>query len=113
MSLPVFVFERCEYMNKRYNKKNADVKSRVIQRQINEIENLKKTIADLDISCNKKDEIINAIDGMQNDFANIIDELKSKKEEYDKLNSELIEMKNAMNEVVFKRKWKLVRWLMR
>ena len=100
-------------MNNRYNKKNTDVKSRVIQRQINEIENLKKTIADLDISCGKKDEIINSIDVMQNDFANIIDELKAKKEEYDRLNSELVEMKNAMNEVVFKRKWKLVRWLMR
>lgn len=103
-------------MSKRYSKKvgrKDDVRKQIIQRQINEIEKLKTMISDLRLDCDKKDEIVDSIDTIRDDFIEVVDELRTKKNEYEKLISELIEMRNTMNEVVFKRRWRLIRWLMR
>ena len=102
-------------MNKNYasKRKKQDVKSRVISRQIDRINDLEKTISELEISNSEKDELINSIDYMRNDLLEIVNELKQQSEEYNRLISELMEMKKAMNQIVFNKKWKLIRWLLK
>lgn len=103
-------------MNKKYrnkNKKKYDVKNQIIKRQIDEIDNLKKTVSKLEISCEEKDKIIDSIDVLYNDLLKTIDDLKVKGNEYDKLISELSEMKTVMNQIVFKGKWKIIKLLIR
>ena len=99
-------------MNTKKNRK-SNMKSRIIKRQIDEIDSLKKKIADLEIDCKDKDEIIKSIDTLRIDFKETIDDIKRKGEAYDKLIDELTEMKKVMNEEVFKGRWNLVRLLIK
>ncbi|MBQ8206416.1 MAG: hypothetical protein IJZ77_03055 [Bacilli bacterium] len=100
-------------MNKRRKNRKSDYKSKVIFRQIEEIDRLKKCISELQISCDEKDTIINSIEFIRQDFLNLVDELKKKKDEYEKHIEELIEMKNSFNQIVFKGKWSLIRLLIK
>ena len=77
------------------------------------MDELKKTISDLEIDCRKKSELIDSIDVLRDDLTEAIDEIKKKGEEYDKLLTELKDMKNVMDQVVFKKKWRLIRFLLR
>ena len=38
--------------------KRSDIKTKIIKKQINEIDGLKQQISELEIDCNEKDEII-------------------------------------------------------
>ena len=103
-------------MNTRNKKKKInrrDMKSRIIDRQTAEIENLKDTISDLEIDCEQKDALIRSIDSLRNEMLEIIDELKSKSDEYDKLMDDLIQMRNVMNQDVFNGRWKIIKWLLK
>ena len=93
--------------------RKQDVKSRIIERQTNEIESLKKQIYDLEIDCDKKDRLINSIDSLRVEFDEAIQNIRSKGEAYDALIEELNEMKKIMNEEVFRGKWNIIRLLMR
>lgn len=93
--------------------RKQDVKSRIIERQTNEIESLKKQIYDLEIDCDKKDKLINSIDSLRVEFDEAIQNIRSKGEAYDALIEELNEMKKIMNEEVFRGKWNIIRLLMR
>lgn len=99
-------------MNKRKSKK-SDYKSKIIARQINEIDRLKQTISTLQISNDEKGQLIKSVENIRQEFFNIVEELKKKKEEYEKLIAELIAMRNAFNQILFKGKWSLVRLLLR
>ena len=61
----------------------------------------------------EKEKLIYSITILQNNFIEVLDDLKKQREEYNKLIAELMEMKNTMNEIVFKKKWKLIRFLMK
>ena len=99
-------------MNKNFKNKKSDIKSQIIDRQISEIQRLKQEISKLEIDCEEKNKLINSIDFLHNDLISIIDELKNKRQEYNKLIAELYEMKSVMNQTVFKGKWKLIRLLL-
>ena len=99
-------------MNKYSKNKKSDYKSQIINRQIDEIEHLKQEISKLEIDCEEKNKLINSIDSLRNDLVSVIDELKNKRQEYDKLITELYEMKSVMNQTVFKGRWKLIRLLL-
>jgi chromosome segregation ATPase len=94
------------------NKRN-DIKTKIIKRQIDEIDGLKQQISELEIDCDKKDEIINSIETMREDFASVIDELKEQEKEYNMLIDDLMKMRNVMNQEFFKGRWKLVRLLIK
>lgn len=98
--------------NKRKDRK-INTQSRIIERQMDEIESLKKKVSTLEISCEEKDEIINSIDSLRIEMQEVIDDIKSKGEVYDRLIEELNDMKKVMNEEVFKNRWKLVRLLIK
>lgn len=102
-------------MNKKRSKEKQkpDFKNQIIKRQSEEIDNLKKTISELEIENSEKDKIINSIENLRNDLSKTIDDIKAKGEEYDELIAELTEMKKVMNQIVFKGRWKIIKWLLR
>ena len=102
-------------MNNRKSKdrNKSDLKNQIIQRKNDEIEYLKDRISNLQIENKEKDELINSIESLRNELLETIDELKSKRDEYDKLVSELREMKNVINEEVFRGRWSLIKLLMK
>lgn len=93
--------------------RKKDIKSEIIKRQSDEIESLKKSIEDLNITCEQKDELIGSIDGFRNDLIDVLKDLDDKRDKYDTLISELMEMKNIINEEVFHKKWWLIRFLLK
>lgn len=99
-------------MVKKKNKK-SDIQSRIIRKKTEEIESLKEMISELEIDSAEKDNIINSIDSFRDELSEIADDLKNKREEYDKLIKELTDMKKIMNEEVFKNRWNLVRLLLK
>lgn len=101
--------KKSQNRNKRFN----DRKSRIISRQVDEIDKLKQTVSDLEISCQEKDELISSIDTLIADMRETVDGINAKSEEYDKLIDELRQMKRIMNEEVFKGKWWLMKFLIK
>ena len=95
------------------NKRSSDRKSRIISRQVDEIDKLKQMISDLEISCQKKDDIIGSIDILLSDMKETVDGIKEKSDEYDRLIDELKHMKKIMNEEVFNNKWWLIKFLLK
>lgn len=104
-------------MNKRKSKeqRKLDLSNQIIQRKNDEIESLKNQILDLQIDNDEKDELIDSIESLREEFKDIIAELDSCRDEYKSLISELLEMKKVMTENLFgsELRWKLVRWLIK
>lgn len=100
-------------MNTGKRNRKSNIKSRIIERQTNKIESLKKRISELEIDCDEKDELINSVDSLRVEMEQIVEDLKSKGEVYDKLVGELTEMKKIMNEEVFKGRWNIIRFLLK
>lgn len=95
------------------DKLKSEFKDKIIERKNNEIESLKELISNLQITCEEKDGIINAVDGFHKELNKIIDELKESKKEYDSISKELFEMRKVMNQTVFKGRWKIIKWLLK
>lgn len=115
---PFILFEEVKgmkSMNKvsKKNKRKADLKSQIIVRQVDKINSLQKKVDSLEIDNAKKDELINFINALRNDFIETINELKSKGDKYDELIAELMQMRNVMNQTVFKGRWRLIRFLLK
>lgn len=100
-------------MNTGKRNRKSNIKSRIIERQANEIESLKKRISELEIDCDEKDELISSVDSLRVEIEQVVEGLKSKGEAYDRLVGELTEMKKIMNEEVFKGRWNIVRFLLK
>ena len=100
-------------MNKRSKNKRSDFKRQIIVRQIDKIDSLQKEISDLKIDNAKKEELINSTNALRDDLFNVINNLKSKSDEYDRLVAEIMQMRNVMNQTVFKGRWKLIQFLLK
>lgn len=95
-------------MGKKFN----SLEKTVLQKT-QEIENLKKEINELKIESEKKDKLLSSIESLRLDLQNIVNTLKCKQNEYDALIDELKQMRKIINDIVFKGKWKLVKFLLR
>lgn len=103
-----------KYMkSKRNMDKKSESKNKLILRQIDEIDSLKKTVSELIVDCSEKESIIDSIDVIRNDLLEVVAELKNKSAEYDCLIDELTKMRNTMNEIAFHKRWKLIRFLLK
>lgn len=102
-----------KYKRKNKRRKPNAITNSIIKRQSDEIKRLKKQIADLNVSCEKKDELLHSVDGLQKEMVDVVDGIKAKGDEYDKLIAELKLMRKALNKEVFKGRWPLVKWLIK
>ena len=101
-------------IKKNVKKKKFDsLKNKIIKRQTEEIDFLKNEISSLEIDLKKKEELNNSLNVLRDDLTSVVFELREQKEEYDRLIREVTEMKNAMNKIVYKNKWSLVRLLLK
>lgn len=100
-------------MNKHKKRKRLDYSKKIIARQLSEIEQLKNTISKLEIDRTEKDRVIKSIEIIIQEFLSLVDDLKEKKDEYEKLIQEAIEMRNSFDKIVFKGKWSLIRLLIK
>ena len=100
-------------MNEKNLKKRFDFQQKVIARQSQQIDDLKKQIEKLTLECHKKDELISAIEPMRKEMAENIEESKRLKVQFQKLVNELKQMKKIMNVTVYKGRWRLVKWLIK
>lgn len=103
---------------KHKKKKNRDarrleMKDRIINRQSDTIEDMKKQISALEIDVQEKNMLLKSMDDLLDDMRNTIQEVDSKKDEYDRLIAELRDMKKIMDEEVFHRKWWILKHVLR
>lgn len=97
----------------RTNKSRNHRQSSIIQKQADEIRDLKNKISELQIDSKKKDELIHSIDALTTNLQNEIDEIRNLKEQYRSLINELKLMMQIFNKNIFKGRWKLIRLLMK
>ena len=100
-------------MNEKNFKKRFDSQQKVIARQSQQIDDLKKQIEKLTLECHKKDELISAIEPMRKEMTENIEESKRLKIQFQELVDELKQMKKIMDVTVYKGRWRLVKWLIK
>lgn len=92
------------YQCKNINTK-SDIRNQTILRQNNEIENLRKKIAELEVNADERNELSESINNLHNEWIEIITELEEKRNEYNHLMSDLYMIKNVMNDIGNKISW--------
>ena len=100
-------------MNEKKYEKRLNFQSQLIERQSKQIDDLKKKNEKLENECRKKDEIINSVDSLREALTKEISEVKKRKEEFNRLISELKDMKKIVNQEVYRGRWKIIRWIMK
>lgn len=100
-------------MRNKRGRTKSDAKNKIIKRQSDEIESLRSQIEKLNIDNANKDELIYSVDHLREEFEGIIDNLKSKEAEYDKLIADLRLMRKAFDREVFANRWWIVKRLMK
>lgn len=100
-------------MNEKKYEKRLNFQSQLIARQSKQIDDLKKKNEKLENECRKKDEIINSVDYLRNELTKEVSEVKKRKEEFNRLISELREMKSIVNQEVYKGRWRLIKLLIK
>lgn len=110
----IFVYE-VQKMNEKKNKyeKRLAFQQKMINRQSEQIEKLKSEIERLTLECQKKDELINSVEPMRKEMTENIKEQRRLKNEYKKLIQELKMMKSIVNKEVYKKRWWLIRLLLK
>lgn len=100
-------------VRRRKDAARKDVKSRIISRQSDEIDALKKKISELEIESSEKDELVASIDSLLEDLRVTVDIIKDKSDEYDDIVHELRNMKKIIDEDVFNKKWWIIKYFLR
>lgn len=93
--------------------KRSNYQSRIISKQIEEINKLKDTITCLEIDRDKKKDLIKTIETIRYEFIKELEEIKSLKEKLKELIEEVLLMRNTINQIVYKGKWNLIRLLIK
>lgn len=94
-------------------KKEQDIKSKIIQKQVDEIKSLEEEVANLKAMCEEKDKVINSVSLLHNELQSLIDEAKSKMTEYDNGVAEIKKMKRIFDDELYNGKWNLVKLLIK
>lgn len=105
-------------MNEKKNNKNKYEKrlafqQKMINRQSEQIEKFKSENEKLKNKLIEKDEIISSIEPMRKEMADNLKEQKRLKEEYKSLIDELKKMKEIVNQTVYKKRWWLIKHLIK
>jgi predicted RNase H-like nuclease (RuvC/YqgF family) len=108
----IFVYE-VQIMNEKNYKKRLDFQQKMISRQSKQIDNLKSENEELKSKLIEKDKIINTIEPMRKEMAESIEEHHRLKDQYKNMIDELKQMKNIINQEVYKNRWWLIKWLIK
>lgn len=102
-------------MNEKKNKhqKRLEFQQKMIARQSEQIKSLKNEIEKLNLKLKEKDEVINSVSSLRDELSQNVTEVKKYKNEYKSLIQELKKMKNIINQEVYKKRWWLIKWLIK
>lgn len=100
-------------MNEKKLTNKIESQNKLILRQSKQINNLKLRIEYLESECAKKDETINSIKPLKEELMACVNRVKQYKKELEKLIEELRNMKEIINQEVYKGKWRLVKFLIK
>lgn len=100
-------------MNEKKLEKRLEFQQKMISRQSELIEDLKLQVEKLKQIIKEKDEIINSVEPMRIEMAENIKEQKKLKEQYKALIQELKTTKNIINEEVYKKRYWLIKLLLK
>ena len=100
-------------MNEKKYKKRLDFQQKIINRQSEQIDNLKFKIEKLENELIEKDKIIHSVEPMRKEMTENIKEQKRLKKEYKQLIQELKKMKSIVNQEVYRGRWWLMKLLLK
>ena len=100
------------YKRKSNNRKN-DLQAQIIQRKNEEIESLKSRISKLEEEIKEKDRIINSVEPLRKELIETVEDVKLKRDKYDSLMSDLMQMRKIMDKDVFNNQWWIVKKLIK
>lgn len=100
-------------MNERKFEKKYKLQEKLIQRQTEQINNLKQQIEALKLELEKKDKAINSVAFLKEELTKKAEDIDEHEKEYKKLIDELRQMKEILNQTVYKGRWWLVKFLIK
>ena len=108
----IFVYE-VQIMNEKNLKKRLEFQQKMISRQSTKIKSLESQIDKLQNELKERDEVINSVTPLRKELTKNVNEIKEYNKQYEKLIQELKTMKNIMNQEVFKKRWWLIKFLLK
>ena len=100
-------------MSEKKYEKRLEFQRKIISRQLKQIDELKAKIEELELIIEEKDEVIESIEPLRKELAVNINDIKQQRKRYNSLIKELKAMKSIVNEDVYKRRWWLIKYLLK
>lgn len=113
ISTSLFLILRCNEMNDSKYKKKCELQDKIISRQLKQIENLNRQIENLKLELEEKNNIINSVSSLREELIQKNKDIDRYKKEYKKLIDELRKMKEILNQIVYKGRWRIIKFLMK
>lgn len=108
----IIVYE-VQIMNEKNYKKRLDFQQKMMARYLEQIEALKVENEKLKSELKEKDEVINSVAPLRKELTENVNEVKKYKKEYKRLIQELKTMKSIVNAEVYRKRWWLIRLLLK
>lgn len=100
-------------MKEKKYEKRLDFQQKMIARQSEQIEMLRTEIGKLEEKCREKDEIINSVEPMRAELKESVERHKNLVREYEDYIKELKQMREIINQTVYKGRWKIIKLLIK
>lgn len=100
-------------MNEKSYKKRLDFQQKTISRQSKQIEDLISINRKLQLEIEEKNNVINSVEHLRKELTQNVNKIKKYRVEYENLIDEIKEMKKAVDQNVYKGRWRLIRLLMK
>lgn len=100
-------------MSEKNLKRRLEFQQKMISRQSEQIDRLKVKVEKLELIIEEKDRIIKSVDLLRKELTDNIKDIKQEKNKYKRLIEELKIMKNIINEDVYKKRWWLIKFLLK
>lgn len=100
-------------MKEKKYEKRLDFQQKMISNKSEEIEMLKAKIEKLEEKCKEKDEIINSVEPLRAELKESVERHKNLVREYEDYIKELKQMKEIINQTVYKGRWKIIKLLIK
>lgn len=100
-------------MNEKKYEKKFELQKKIISRQSEQIENQNAQIAKLKLEIEEKDNIIASVAHLKDELIKKNNDIDKYKKEFKELITELRQMKEIINQEMYKGRWRIIKFLMK
>ena len=100
-------------MNENKYKNKIKLQEKMISIQSEQIENLNAQVVELRLKIEEKDNIINSVSDLKDELIQKNKDIDKYKEEYRGLVDELRQMKEILNQTVYRGRWRIIKFLIK